>query len=126
MIPQGGAVEAGAHELGLPGRVADEIDTYPRVPHNLVRLLLFAVDYYPLISGRTRRFAALSPDDQLAFLDELGHHTRSALRRLVYSTLKSLVFGAFVSHPDVEQVIGYRYECMRPLAEASPEEQVHH
>ena len=125
MIPPGGSVEAGADELGLPDKIAAEIDSYPQVPHNLVRLLLFAVEHYPLIGGRRKRFTALAPDDQAAFLDELGHHKRSALRRLVYAYLKSIVFGAFVSHPDVEKAIGYRYECMRPL-EASAEEQVHH
>jgi hypothetical protein len=126
MVPPGGAVEAGADELGLAAKIGDEVDTFPRVPHNLVRLLLFAVEHYPLIGGRRRRFTALAPGDQIAFLDELGHHERSALRRLVYSYLKSIVFGAFVSHPAVEKVIGYRYECVRPLTESSPEEQIHH
>jgi hypothetical protein len=126
MVPPGGVVEAGAEELGLPDRIADDVDSFPRIPHNLVRLLLFAVEHYPLISGRKRRFTALAPDDQFAFLNELGHHERSALRRLTYSYLKSIVFGAFVSHPAVEEVIGYRYECQRPLAEAGPEEQIHH
>jgi hypothetical protein len=126
MIPPGGAVEAGADELGLPAKIAADVDSFPRVPHNLVRLLLFAVEHYPLVSGRRRRFTALAPDDQVEFLNELGHHERSALRRLSYSYLKSIVFGAFVSHPDVEKVIGYRYECLRPLAEGPPEEQVHH
>jgi hypothetical protein len=126
MVPAGGAVEAGGEELGLASSIAADVDSFPRVPHNLVRLLLFAVEHYPLIGGRRKRFTALGPDDQLAFLNELGHHERSALRRLTYSYLKSIVFGAFVSHPDVENVIGYRYECLRPLAEAGPEEQIHH
>jgi hypothetical protein len=126
MVPAGGAVAAGADDLDLPRKAADDIDTYPRFAHNQVRLLLFAVEHYPLVSGYRRRFTALPADQQPAFLTKLGHHERSALRRLVYSYLKSIVFGAFVSHPDVEKVIGYRYECVRPLAEASPEEQIHH
>lgn len=126
MVPPGGAVAAGADDLGLPARIAGDIDSYPRIPHNLVRLLLFAVEYYPLISGRRRRFTGLAAGDQATFLSDLGHSERSALRRLVYSNLKSIVFGAFVSHPDVEKVIGYRYECLRALAEATPEEQLHH
>ena len=126
MVPSGGVVEADADELDLPRRIADEIDDYPRFAHTQVRLLLFAAEHYPLISGYRRRFCGLSPDEQPVFLTKLGHHKRSALRRLVYSYLKSIVFGAFVSHPDVEKVIGYRYECVRPLAEASPEEQTHH
>jgi hypothetical protein len=89
-------------------------------------LLLFGVEHYQLISGRVRRFSALSAEDQVAFLNELGHHKRSALRRLVVSYLKSIVFGAYVSQPEVEAVVGYRYECLKPLGEAKPEEQIHH
>jgi hypothetical protein len=126
MVPPGGVVSAGADELGLPTAIAADVESFPRVPHNLVRQHLFAVEHYPLLAGRRRRFTSLEPDDQLAFLNELGHHDRSAVRRLTYSYLKSIVFGAFVSHPAVEKVIGYRYECMRPLAEASPVEQAHH
>src|SRR5687767_13870057 len=123
MVPTGGAVAAGADDLDLPRRIADDIDTYPRFAHNQVRLQLFAVEHYPLISGYRRRFSALPADEQPEFLTKLGHHKRSALRRLVYSYLKSIVFGAFVSHPDVEKVIGYRYECMKPRGSAQPEEQ---
>lgn len=124
MVPPGGAVAAGADELGLAATIAGEVDAFPRVPRNLVRLLLFAVEHYPLISGRRRRFTALATHDQAAFLDGLTR--KGALRRLVYSNLKSIVFGAFVSHPDVEKVIGYRYECLRPLDAAAPREQIHH
>lgn len=126
MVPPGGAIGAGADDLDLPRKVAAEIDTYPPFAHNQVRLLLFAVEHYPLVSGYRRRFSALPPDERPVFLTSLGHHKRSALRRLVYSYLKSIVFGAFVSHPDVEKVIGYRYECLRPRGRAEPEEQIHH
>jgi hypothetical protein len=126
MVPPGGAAEAGADELDLPRKIAEDINTYPRFAHNQVRLLLFAVEHYPLISGYRRRFCRLSAAEQPGFLTKLGHNERSALRRLVYSYLKSIVFGAYVSHPDVEKAIGYRYECVRPLARAFPEDQIHH
>ena len=126
MIPPGGAVAAGADDLDLPRKIANDIDSYPRFPHNQVRLLLFAVEHYPLICGYRRRFSALPDEERPAFLTKLGHSERSAVRRLVYSYLKSIVFGAFVSHPDVEKVIGYRYECVKPRGDATPEEQIHH
>ena len=126
MVPSGGAVKGGADELELPRKIADDVDTYPRFAHNQVRLLLFAVEHYPLVSGHARRFSALSPDKQVAVLNELGHHERSALRRLVVSYLKSIVFGSFVSQPETEAAIGYRYECLKPLGDARPEEQLHH
>lgn len=126
MVPPGGAIEPGADDLDLPRRVADDIDTYPRFAHNQVRLLLFTVEHYPLISGYRRRFSRLPAEERPAFLTKLGHHKRSALRRLVYSYLKSIVFGAFVSHPDVEKVIGYRYECVKPLGDTRSEDQIHH
>ena len=126
MVPPGGAVAGGADELDLPSRIATAVDAYPRFAHNQVRLLLFAVEHYPLIAGYRRRFTALAPKRQVSFLVEMGHHERSVLRRLVYSYMKSIVFGAFVSHPEVEKVIGYRYECLKPRGDAGPEEQIHH
>jgi hypothetical protein len=126
MVPPGGTVEAGADELDLPRTIAEDVDRYPRFAHNQVRLLLFGVEHYPLISGHLRRFSRLGPERQTSFLDELAHHKRSALRRLVVSYLKSIVFGAYVSRPEVEAAIGYRYECVKPLAHAEPGEQRHH
>jgi hypothetical protein len=126
MVPPGGAVEAGADELDLPRKIAEDVDRYPRFAHNQVRLLLFGVEHYPLIGGHVRRFSRLAPDNQAAFLNELAHHKRSALRRLVVSYLKSIVFGAYVSQPEVEAAVGYRYECIKPLTDGRPEEQIHH
>ena len=126
MVPAGGVVEPGADELDLPRKITEEIDTYPRFAHNQVRLLLFAVEHYPLLSGQRRRFSGLPPEKQFEFLNEMAHHKRSALRRLVVSYLKSIVFGAFVSQPETEAVVGYRYGCLKQLADASSEEQIHH
>jgi hypothetical protein len=126
MVPTGGAVEAGADELDLPRKIAEVVDRYPRFAHNQIRLLLFAVEHYPVLSRRVRRFSALRQDEQFAFLDAMAHHKRSALRRLVASYLKSIVYGAYVSQPEVEAAIGYRYECLKPLGEAQPGDQIHH
>jgi hypothetical protein len=128
MVPPGGAVEAGADDLDLARKIADDVDTYPRFAHNQIRLLLFAIEHYPLIGGHRRRFSRLSADDQAAFLEKAGHQKRSALRRLVVSYLKQLVLGMYVSQPEVETAVGYRYECAKPLAgiEAEPREQIHH
>ncbi len=126
VVPPGGAVAAGADELDLPAKIARDVDAYPRFAHNQIRLLLFAVEHYPLVSGRLRRFSRLDPKDQFAFLDAMAHHESSALRRLVVSYLKSIVYGAYVSQPVVEAAIGYRYECLRPLRDAASRGQIHH
>jgi hypothetical protein len=70
----------------------------------------------------------MSPDDQTAALSSMGRHRRSPLRRLVLSYLKQMIYAAYLSQPEVEAAVGYRYECARPRegVDASPEEQIHH
>lgn len=127
LIPSGGPVPPGADDLDLPRKIADDVDNYPRFGHRQIRLLLFAIEHYPLISGHVRRFSRLPPEKQATFLDTTAHHKRSALRRLVVSYLKQLCYGMYVSEPDVEAAVGYRYECARPMAmRAAPEDQIHH
>lgn len=126
MIPEGGTLP-GAAQLGLSDTISRNVDAYPPYAHTQVRLLLFALEHYPLLSGYTRRFTGLDAGSRAAYLDRMAHHRRSALRRLVISYIKQLVFGMYVSERAVEGAIGYRYECARPLGpHREPEEQSHH
>lgn len=127
LVPVGGSLELGADDLQLARKIADEVATYPRFARRQVKLLLFAVQHYPLISGYSRRFRRLPSDKQAEFLDRMAHHKRSALRRLVLAYIKQMVYGMYVSQPEVEAAVGYRYECARPRGHAAaPEDQIHH
>ena len=128
LVPPGGSVPFGADDLELVRKVTDEVEGYPRRARRRIRLLLFGVEHYPLLSGRARRFTKLSPDAQHEFLASMGRHPRSQLRRLVVSYLKAMIYANYLSQPEVESAVGYRYECARPRAGiiASPAEQIHH
>lgn len=128
LVPPGTAVGLGADDLDLVAKVTAEVEGYPRRAHRRIRLLLLAVEHYPLISGRLRRFSRLDGKAQKDFLGKMGRHPRSPLRRLVVSYLKALVYANFLSQAAVEAAVGYRYECARSRAgvEATPEEQIHH
>jgi hypothetical protein len=128
LVPSGSAILQGAEELGLVETVRAEVEGYPRRAHRRIRLLLFGIEHYPLLSGRLRRFSRMSPDAQRRFLAWMGRHKRSPLRRLIVSYLKQLVYANYLSQPDVEAAVGYRYECAKPRADvnAAPEEQIHH
>lgn len=124
LIPPGGAIPPGADELGVARRVADDIDSWsPRVRRQL-RGFLTAFEYLPVVSNERRPFTRLAPDRQRAFLEATYRH-KHAPRRLMVTALKQLCYMAYLSFPEVEDAVGYRYECVRPRAEASGE-QVHH
>jgi len=128
LVPPGTANGFGADDLDLVGKVTDEVEGYPLRAHRRIRLLLFGIEHYPLLSGRLRRFSRLAPDEQKTFLAWMGRHKRSPLRRLIVSYLKQLVYANYLSQPDVESAVGYRYECAKPRAgvEAASQEQIHH
>ena len=116
LVPADASIPADADELGLIDDLITEVNAYPRRALRRTRLLLFATEYLPLVSGHPRRFSALSPEKRLSVLERNGRHKRSPLRRLIVSYLKQLVYSAYVSHPVVEDAVGYRYECARPRA----------
>jgi hypothetical protein len=125
LVPPGGSIAAGADELGLVDDLVAEVNGYPRRARRRMRLLLFATEYLPLVSGHARRFSALGAEQRLSVLEYNGRHRRSPLRRLIVSYLKQLVYSAYISHPVVEDAVGYRYECARPR-EGIEGERVHH
>ncbi len=128
MVPPKTAIGFSADDLDLVRKVTDEVEGYPPRAHRRIRLLLFGTEHYPLLSGHVRRFSRLGPSDQKAFLAAMGRHKRSPLRRLVISYLKQLVYANYLSQPEVEEAVGYRYECTRPREgiDVQPEEQIHH
>jgi hypothetical protein len=128
LVPPGAAVPYGADDVDLVRKVTDEVEGYPRRAHRRIRLLLFAVEHFGLLDWPPRRFGSLEPEEQRDFLRRIGRHPRSPLRRLVVSYLKQMIYANYLSQPEVEAAVGYRYECARPRAgvEAAPEEQIHH
>jgi hypothetical protein len=118
LVPAGGSIPQSADDLGLVDVLLAEIDGYPPRARRRTRLLLFATEYLPLVSGKVRRFSALSEDDRRDVLERNGRHKRSPLRRLIVSFLKQLVYSAYISQAVVEEAVGYGYECMRPVQEA--------
>lgn len=117
LVPPGGPVPAGADEIGLVEALLREVDGYPPRAQRRTKLLLTAAEYMPFA---TRRFAPLSrlkPEDAQAVLERNGRHPRSALRRLVVSYLKQVTYAAYISLPELEELVGYDYACLAPLTE---------
>lgn len=125
LVPSGGSIPHSADDLGLTAALTAEIDGYPRRARRRTKLLLFAVEHLPLVSGHRRRFSRLSEDDRLAVLEANGRHRRSPVRRLIVSLLKQVVYSSYISQPAVEDAVGYRYECVLPL-EGPTDERTHH
>lgn len=128
LVPPGGSIGLGADDVDLVRKVTEEVEGYPHRAHRRIRLLLFAIEHLPLASGGLRRFSAMEPDAQTAFLAKAARHKRSPLRRLIVSYLKQMIYAAYLSQPEIENAVGYRYECAKPRegVVAEPREQIHH
>ena len=126
LVPSGTALGAGADELDLVAKVGAEVDGYPPRAHRRIRLLLFGIEHYTVLSGHVRRFSRLDPEAQMAYLASMARHPRSPLRRLIVAYLKQLVYANFLSQPEIETAVGYHYECAKPRAGVQPGEQIHH
>lgn len=126
LVPPGGAIPYGADDLDLIRHVTDEVEGYPYRARRRIKLLLFAIEYLPLADRHRKRFSSLDPKAQRKFLAATGRHPRSPLRRLVVSYLKQMIYAAYLSQPDVEEAVGYRYECARPRRDVTTEGQIHH
>lgn len=114
MVAPGGSIPYGADDLGLVDALIAEVDAYPHRARRRTRWLLAATELIPFVSGHRQRFTSLAPEEQHAVLEENGRHKRSPLRRLIVSYLKQLVYSAYISCPQIEDVVGYRYECVKP------------
>jgi hypothetical protein len=126
LIPPGGQVPPGADDLDIAGQIADAIDTWSPGVRREVGWMLRAIEWLPVPRHR-RRFSKLKPERQHAFLEANYHSPRTA-RRFMVSSIKQLCFAVYLSQRQVEAVVGYRYECLRPRdgMDAAPAQQVHH
>lgn len=117
LIPSGGQVQPGADDLGIADQIADSIDTWSPGVRREVRWMLRAMDRLPML--RTGRpFRKLSAERQRTIL-EANYRSPRLWRRFMVSSIKQLCYATYVSHPQVEAVIGYGRDCARP-PEASP------
>lgn len=128
LVPSGGVIPYSADDVDLVKKVTCEVEGYPRRARRRIRLLLFAVEHFGLLGWPPRLFSSLEPKAQERYLRGMARHPRSPLRRLVVSYLKQMIYANYLSQPEVESAVGYRYECARPRAgiDVTPEEQVHH
>lgn len=92
--------------------LADEVwallQSYPPRAQRRFRWLFFATEYFPLLSGSTKRFRRLSREQQQRFLE--GCNT--PLKRLVVSFQKQLVYSTYISQPSAEAIVGYDGRCL--------------
>jgi hypothetical protein len=92
----------------LVGKVIATLESYPPRAQRRFRMLFFATEWLPLLSGYRRRFRALRPDRQQAFLEGC----KTPLRRLVVQFLKQLVYSTYISQPSAEAIVGYTGGCL--------------
>lgn len=119
MFPPGGAIPYSGVEADLPG-YTDRLVTasHPRIQvamHALFFLVEHATAFFPAPGhGGRRRFSSLGRDQQVAAL-EGWEQSRFYLRRVVFTSLRSILTLAYFAHPPV-----LRQLRLAPLAFDSP------
>lgn len=105
MFPPGGAISYSGVEADLPG-YTDRLVTasHPRIRlamHALFFLVEHATIFFPAPGGGgRRRFSSLGRVQQVAAL-EGWEHSQSYLRRVVFTSLRSILTLAYFAHPPV-------------------------
>ena len=122
-FPRGGAVEPSGGDAQIPLYLDGYLALVPSGLRRLVRLLLFLVEHATLVfpaSGPRgmRRMSSLSPEVQAAYLRG-WEHSRLALRRLVFTSLRSLLGMAYFADPAVLRALNLApQQISRPVGEA--------
>jgi hypothetical protein len=104
-FPRGGAVALSGMDADVPGHVDRFVRAQPSGSRRLMRLLFVLVEHATIVfppvgAGARRRFSALTPPQQVAYLE--GWRTsRLFLRRLVFTSLRAIVTMGYLSHADV-------------------------
>jgi hypothetical protein len=104
-FPRGGAVPLSGLDANVAGHVDRFVQAQPRGSRRLMRLLFVLVEHATMLfppggPGARRRFSALTPVQQVAYLE--GWRTsRLFFRRLVFTSLRAIVTMGYLSHADV-------------------------
>jgi hypothetical protein len=104
-FPRGGAVPLSGMDANVAGHVDRFVEAQPSGSRRLIRLLFVLVEHATIVfpaegAGARRRFSALTPAQQVVYLE--GWRTSGLfLRRLVFTSLRAIVTMGYLSHPDV-------------------------
>lgn len=122
-FPRGGPIEPSGCDAGVPRYVDRYLAVVPARMRRLMRLLFFLLEHAPLFfppggpSG-LRRFSKLSPSAQVAYL-EGWQRSRFFPRRLVFTSLRSILTLGYLSDPEVQQALSLTpQEIDTPVCEA--------
>ena len=109
IFPRGGAIDPSGTDAGVPGYLDRYLGVLPPRTRFLMRLLFFLLEHATLFfpaggpSG-LRRFSKLSQSAQLTYL--VGwQRSRFFVRRLVFTSLRSILTMGYLSHPDVQRAL---------------------
>ncbi len=108
-FPRGGPVEPSGSDAGVPRYVDRYLSVVPARMRGLMRLLFFLLEHATLFfppggpSG-LRRFSKLSPSAQVAYL-EGWQRSRFFPRRLVFTSLRSILTLGYLSDPEVQRAL---------------------
>ncbi len=118
-LPRGGDIPLSGVEAGIPEYLDGYLASLPRRNRTLVRLLFFLFEHVTLIFPAPgldgfRRFTKLRPEQQRATLEAWGASPMRA-RRVVFTSLRTVLTMAYLSSPEVLRCMG-----LAPLAIESP------
>jgi hypothetical protein len=118
-FPRGGSVPPSGLDADVAGHVDRFVGAQVGRSRWLMRLLFILVEHGTLAfppggSGRRRRFSALTPPQQVAYLE--GWRTSGLFfRRLVFTSLRAILTMGYLAHPTVLRELG-----LSPRAIESP------
>lgn len=120
MLPAGGAFDAG----GCTTPLARDLSGYFRQLHPRgllgLALLLHAVEFGPYFFGpRRTRFTRLTTKEREHFLSGF-EHSRLAMRRQLFASLKLITTMHFYGYPSVQDSIGFDRDYVRRKLLAGP------
>lgn len=118
-FPSGGDIPLSGTEAGILEYLDGYLASLPKRNRTLVRLLLFLFEHVTLVFRAPgldgfRRFSALRPEQQHALLVSWGA-SPSRARRVVFTSLRTLLTMGYLSSPEVLRCMG-----LAPLEIESP------
>jgi len=123
VFPEGGAIEPSGTQAAVPLTVDRFVTSVPRSVRVLVRLLLALIEhgtlfFPPELPSGLKRFSNLPAGARTRYLNG-WQHSRLGVRRLVFTSLRSVLGMAYLSDPAVLRELGLApLEISRRVVEA--------